>query len=413
MIKASEISTAMLGDGNATTLASLALLSEIQKAELGVQFTPGEIRQQPETWKKTFRIFHDRQDEIRSFLDSSGLAGESRSTVSVSLIGAGTSDYIGRSLLSLLRSKWKCGVTLNASTDLLTESDSFVSSSPADTRHLWISFSRSGDSFEGVRVLEQAYDRFPEIRHIIVTCNSAGRMANDLAKGHDNVMCLVLPDEVNDRGLAMTSSFTNMVVAGQCLANIDDLGRYQSVVETLSSIAETCLPEIADAASALADQRFERICFLGSGPLKGVADESALKVLELSGGFHSTMSESFLGLRHGPLSWLNKNSLVVGFVSNDPEKAKVELGLLAEIRKKKAAAAVIAVAGESPNVSRHVDLDLSFPIPSGIADDFLPPFYVLFGQCLGLFSSLSLGLMPDSPSADGKIQRVVSNIEIA
>ncbi len=400
-------------DRNALTLASLVELSAAGKAELGVRFTPAEILQQPATWKRTFRIIQDRRDEIRSFLDSSDLAGGVNGSVEVSLIGAGTSDYIGRSLLSPIRSNWRCTVTVNPSTDLLTESDAFIGSSPAGSRHLWIHFSRSGDSFEGVQVLEHAFEKFPEIRHIIITCNSEGRMANDLAKGRDNVLCLILPDEVADRGLAMTSSFTNMVVAGQCLANIDSLDRYGSVIEALSSIADSHIYEIADAASRLAAERFERICFLASGPLKAVADESALKVLELSGGFHSTMSESFLGLRHGPLSWLNRKSLVVGFVSNEPEKAKVELGLLSEIQNKEAAGSIVAIGSNTLDLSSYADTALTFPVATNIADDQLTPLYVLFGQCLGLFSSLSLGLKPDSPSADGKIQRVVSSIKIA
>lgn len=395
------------------SLNGLTSLSDEEKSELGLEFTPSEILQQPDTWKKTFHIFKERESAIRSFLHASGLTGESNGNVIVSLIGAGTSDYIGRSLLGLLRMKWRCHVVVNPSTDLLTETDAFMSSSPDTSRHIWISFSRSGESFEGVRILEYAYERHPAVRHIIVTCNAESRMANDLSKGLDNVLCVVLSDEVNDRGLAMTGSFTNMVVAGQCLANIDDLNTFRSVVETLSSIAHNSLGSIAQLAQELTGRRFERICFLGSGPLKAVADESALKVLELSGGFHSTMAESFLGLRHGPLSWLDQDSLVVGFVSNNTDKSKIELGLLEELRRKHAAGCIVAITPDGlEGLDSYCDHHIPVPASKALDDYYLPPLYVIFAQVFGLFSSLSLGLKPDSPSADGKIQRVVSEIRV-
>lgn len=393
-------------------LSELIALSHKERSAFGVQYTPGEILQQPETWKRSFAVIDRCRAEILKFLTDHGFNGP-QSNLAVTLIGAGTSDYIGRSLAAEFREKWRCHAEAVPSTTLMTEIDSFVGSSTIDTRHLWISFSRSGDSFEGVRVLEHAFANYPSIKHIIVTCDRQGKMARDLADRRENTLCLTLPDEVNDRGLAMTSSFTNMVVAGLCLANINDLENFGSSVEILSGTAAGHLHDIAVTAQHLANERFERICFLGSGPLKAVADESSLKTLELSGGFHSTMSESFLGLRHGPLSWLNDNSLVVGFVSNDPEKAKVELGLLLEVRKKQAARSIIAIGPASAGLDRFSDHNIEFPLPPGFSDGLLPPLYVIFAQCLGLYSSLTHGLKPDAPSADGKITRVVSDITTA
>ncbi|MBX3283589.1 MAG: SIS domain-containing protein [Acidobacteria bacterium] len=387
------------------TIGQILNLSPASKAALGLEFTPTEIAQQPQTWRRTFKLLESARPEIESFLTKVR-------PNAVTLIGAGTSDYIGRAVAPLIGRKWKTPTQAVPSTDLLTESDRLLASSLADERHLWISFSRSGDSFEGVNVLERAFEKYPEIAHLIVTCSEKGKMAADLAADRSNVLCIVLDDEVNDRGLAMTSSFTNMVVAGQCLANIHDLSAFGSSVSELADIAAESLSSIADAARQIAEKRFERICFLGSGPLKAVADESALKVLELSGGFHSTMSESFLGLRHGPLSWLNRDSLVVGFLSNDPAKANIELGLLAEVRTKNAAGSSVAIGPASVDVTSVADIAIRFPMPASMPDDFAVPLHILFAQCLGLYSSLSLGLKPDSPSSDGKITRVVSNITI-
>ncbi|HRH44995.1 MAG TPA: SIS domain-containing protein [Pyrinomonadaceae bacterium] len=392
------------------TFSELLDLPVEEKEKYGLVHTTQEIFQQPETWKGTFQIVKNREVELQSFLRNSGL---SNANLSVVLIGAGTSDYIGRALTAILKKEWKCQVQAIPSTDLLTEMDNFIDSAPTETKHLWISFSRSGDSFEGVKVLEKAVEKYPKIRHLIVTCNQDGKMASQIYQANPNYFCLVLDKKVNDLGLAMTSSFTNMVVAGQCLAHIFALDNYESILQNLTRTGAENFSKIADVAQTISQNVYQRICFLGSGALKAVADESALKVLELSGGYFSVMSESFLGLRHGPLSWLNQDSLVVGFVSNGPEKQKIELGLLAELKRKDTVKHILAILpNELFNVSGIADFAINLNISNNLTDFYCPPIEILFAQILGLFSSLHQSLHPDSPSKDGKIKRVVSEINV-
>ena len=393
----------------AFTFADVLDLPAVEKEQRGLVHTPQEINQQPSTWRKTFNLLNKIQPDVKRFLDNCGLGSPS---FSVSLIGAGTSDYIGRALAAILKKEWRCHLNVVPSTDMLTEMDDVVASAPDGTSHLWISFSRSGDSFEGVTVLQAALEKYPHIDHLIVTCNKTGRMATEICKGRANAFCITLDDEVNDRGLAMTSSFTNMVIVGQALANISDLDSYRPIVETLASVAENALPGIAALASSIAEQNYSRICFLGTGTLRAVGDESALKVMELTAGHYSVMSESFLGLRHGPLSWLNKESLVVGFLSNDPEKQKIEIGLLKELKNKNAAKSILAILPhENDAISKFSDYQLILNLPVTLNDAYRPLVDILFAQCLGLFASLRRNLRPDAPSADGKIQRVVSQID--
>lgn len=196
-----------------TTLMSLVHLPTGQQQERGLLHTPREIAQQPETWKGTLAVFERERTRICRFLEPLGVPGPIEQRPTVMLIGAGTSDYIGSALALLLRQQWGCEVTACASTDVLPNLDEYV---VRGRKYLWISFSRSGDSPEGVAVLEQAIDRFPEIAHLVVTCNAQGRMV-PLCEAHTLGCVVILNDVVNDRGLAMTSSFTNMVVMGHCL----------------------------------------------------------------------------------------------------------------------------------------------------------------------------------------------------
>jgi tagatose-6-phosphate ketose/aldose isomerase len=389
-------------------------LPMLEKEKLGLVHTPREINQQPETWLETFQILKKVQCELRTFLGNCGLTQGGSDRLVVTLIGAGTSDYIGRAIIGLLKKEWRCHVQTIPSTDVMTEMDELVNSAPDGSRHLWISFSRSGDSFEGVKVIQSALEKYPDINHLIITCNANGQMANELSAGQPTVFCIALNDKVNDRGLAMTSSFTNMVIAGQCLAHIWDLDTYQPTLELLVASAARILPKTAALAGNVAEKNYSRICFLGTGPLKAVGDESALKVMELTAGYFSVMSESFLGLRHGPLSWLNRDSLVVGFLSNNTEKLRVELGLLEELNKKAITGNILAVVPqENLTASDFTDYELILGLPKSLDDKYRPPIDVLFAQCLGLFASLHHGLKPDTPSADGKIQRVVSKITFA
>ncbi len=392
-------------------LSKLLSIDGEEKASRGLQHTPREIAQQPQTWRRTHQDFSSRRQEVLNFLSRTGLfseAGEASATVY--LIGAGTSDYIGRALTSLLRREWRCEVQAVPSTDLLTSLDEYVIPT---RRYLWVSFSRSGDSSEGVAVIEAALERYPEVQHLIVTCNGAGRMARDF-RDRENVFCLVLDDAVNDRGLAMTSSFSNMVVAGQCLAHIRDLSAYETTVEALARSAEKTIGAAADAAAELAAGQFTKFCFLGTGPLKAVAVESALKVVELTAGRILTWSESFLGIRHGPLSAVDAETLVVGFLSGDKRRRSYELDLLREIKEKRLAGKIVVVrpdltagAGED-----EFDQTLALGLEQTLEDLYRPPLDVVFGQLFGLFSSLEQGLKPDTPSPKGAINRVVTQVKI-
>lgn len=389
-------------------LGRLLALSAGERVERGLVHTPSEIRQQPSTWRLTYEMVSAAAGGVREFLARAGLPAGEGARPSVYLVGAGTSDYIGRALASLLRREWRCEVQAVPSTDLLTEMDDYLIPGRA---YLWVSFSRSGDSSEGVAVIEAALERHPSVHHLIVTCNGAGRMAREFG-GRENVRLLVLDGAVNDRGLAMTSSFSNMVVAGQCLAHVNDLSPYGRVVEELAARAEGFLGAAADAAAGLAAGRFNKFCFLGTGALRAVAVESALKVVELTAGRVYTWSESFLGVRHGPLSAVDAETLVFGFLSNEERRRAYELDLLREVKGKGLAGRTVVVwPGQEPQ-SGKFDTSLSLGLGQRFDDLYRPPLDVIFGQLLGLFSSLRQGLKPDTPSPEGAISRVVAGVQI-
>jgi tagatose-6-phosphate ketose/aldose isomerase len=278
--------------------------------------------------------------------------------------------------------------------------------------HLFISFSRSGDSSEGVGVLEQALREYPQVRHLVVACNENGRMP-EMCTGLDNAFVLVLDDAVNDRGLAMTSSFTNMVVAGQCIANLSRLAEYESTLDALVRMGKRMLNEAAPIAESISEMHCQKAIFVGTGSLAAVATECALKSLELTAGSLYTMSESAMGLRHGPMSAMDGETLFVSFLSSDERRLRYEIDLLKEVHAKGLGRVRVAIAPVANEGMRNLcDHTIVLDAPAGFPDDYLAPVDVIFGQILGLFASINAGLRPDQPSPDGTISRVVSHVKL-
>lgn len=382
-----------------TPLTRLLALSQPEKQQLGLLYTPAEIAQQPATWATTHLLFEEFRPELTSFLRR---AHSERWTIY--LVGAGTSDYIGHAVANLLRKRWQCEVCAVASTDLLTNRDDLVI---PNRDYLWISFSRSGDSPEGVAVLAQALELHPNVRHLVVSCNKNGRMV-ELALADKNSFAMLLDDAVNDRSLAMTSSFTNMVLFGQELAHLWDNVPFEKTLEQMIVAAEHVLHEGSFLAHTLAQNGYLRACFVGSGALGATARESALKLLELTSGGIQTMNETTLGLRHGPMSSLNADTLFTGFISTDSNRRRYDIDLVNEIRAKQVVRTIVTIG--QPDAAS--DYSLHCAAFDRVDDAYRPAVDVIFSQMLGLFASIELGLQPDSPSPNGLISRVVEKFAI-
>jgi tagatose-6-phosphate ketose/aldose isomerase len=391
-------------------LQALLNLSDHEKTARGLKHTPQEIFRQPATWKKTHQYCLERNPEIGAFLKTAGIGPRGTSSPTVFLVGAGSSDYVGRALAHLLQQRWRCEVYAIPSTDLLPDMDRYLI---RGREYLWISFSRSGDSSEGVAVLEKALRSCPQVRHLVVTCSAAGAMAELCSGQNERALALVLGEEVNDRGLAMTSSFSNMVIAGQCLAHSENLDPYGQILECMVQLGDRLIASSSEAASSIAERMLSRACFVGLGALAAVADESALKLLELTAGKIHTMSQSTLGLRHGPMSGIDENTLFVQFLSNDPRRRNYDVDLLQEIGKKNLAGErLIITPGSFENSTTLAEYALCLDLPKDFRDEYRPPLDVMVGQLLGLFASLRAELKPDHPSPNGAISRVVSGVGI-
>ncbi len=339
-------------------------------------FTISEIRQQPDTWPVTF-------ERVRK-------APLGRVSPPV-ITGAGTSAYAAIAI----ESAWP-GSRAIASTELL-----FDFEEPLSSLGTVVSLARSGDSPESVAVVRKIQKRLPSIRHIALTCNPHGKLAN-----WPGVEAVLLDPLSNDRSLVMTSSFSNLVLAGIALSRPAEL---EQALPVLCAGARTVLGKYEAAAKALAAKPPARVVALGSAPLFGAAREATLKVLEITSARIPAIPETYLGLRHGPMSFVNAETLVLCLISSDPKRRRYEMDLVNELRAKK----IGRLVGLAPADADTSAFDEVVTTEASSLPDYLrTPVEIVFCQLLAYHLSLRFGLDPDNPSPGGVINRVVQGVRI-
>jgi len=126
----------------------------------------------------------------------------------------------------------------------------------------------------------------------------------------------------------------------------------------------------------------------------------------------ATMAETFLGLRHGPMSALNRPSLVVAFLSAQASVRDYEYDLLRELERKQLGLARVIVGEAIPaGVVGAGDLAIDLPGLNALGETQHHMIDVVVGQLLAFFRCLHLGQKPDAPSA-GVLTRVVEEFAI-
>jgi tagatose-6-phosphate ketose/aldose isomerase len=371
-------------------------LSNDELHRSGAALTAGEIAQQPDIWLAVERIISG-DASLRSFLRPL-LA---RPELQIVLTGAGTSACIGECLVPLMTRRYGMRAHAIATTDLVATPDSCIG---ATTPILLVSFARSGNSPESLAAVTVAEQLTSDCHHLIITCNRQGELYRQGCR-RPGTYVVALPEETNDRGFAMTSSFSSMLLSAALAFDLLPTG----APPLLAHWAAHVLQDFTTVAP-LTYIGVRRVVYLGTGPFRGLAREAALKMLELTDGQVVGMCDTPLGFRHGPKSIIDSRTLVVAFLSNTAHARRYEIDLLKELCRENLAARVVAVtAGNAPvpttdviriPAAEHVgELDLCFP-------------YVVLAQSLALQQSLALGLRADNPNERGVVNRVVQGVTV-
>lgn len=377
-------------------------IEETVLIELKAIDTAREINGQPELWSAIYNQVVSKQADIKGFLDET-LKGVEK----IILTGAGTSAFIGYSLEGAIQRKKEITTISLSTTHLVSHpQDYFETNVPT----LMISFARSGNSPESVAAVNLADKHCKNCYHLIITCNSDGSLAKHSFKNSSFVF--VLPEEANDKSLAMTGSYSGMLLSALLMNDIDTIDSQKNTVDKLYKYGKSLLKNHLEGIKEIASLPFERTVFLGSGPQYGTAMESHLKLQELSDGQVICKNDSYLGFRHGPKAVVNEKTLLVYYFSNRKDAFLYEKDLVVAMEEGKKPLYQLGISEATlPNLNLDKLIVLSEDNAT-IDEAYLSVCTILVGQLLGFFKSLDLGLHPDSPSLSGAISRVVKGVTI-
>lgn len=373
--------------------------------ELGAEITTREIYQQPQVWQTAFENYKAQADEIAAFLNN---IDEKYDYIKVILTGAGTSAYVGETLLPYFRKiyderKWNFNAI--ATTDVVANPLAYLHK---EVPTILVSFARSGNSPESVAAVDLAKDIVEELYQITITCAAEGKLAQQ-AHGDERNLLLLQPAPSNDAGFAMTSSFTSMMLTALLVFAKTDLVTKEEKISALIALSQEMLDSAA-AIQKMVSLDCNRVIYLGAGPFFGLAHEAQLKILELTAGQVATMYESPIGFRHGPKSLVNEETVVVVFSSTDTYTKLYDLDLVREVAGDEIARKVILLTDQKEDLENVEQVILSSQYLVGDVYRVFP--YIVYGQLFALLTALKVKNRPDTPSPTGTVNRVVQGVII-
>ena len=376
-------------------------LDDTRLIECGATWTAREIDQQPRSWVRTQDMLVSRAREIDGFLRPL----LERPDLRIVLTGAGSSAYIGQCLAPTLLRNLNRRVEAIATTELISAPLNYFQ---RDVPTLLVSFGRSGNSPESAAAVEVARQSVSECYQLVFTCNPRGAL-HESCDGHANSLAVLLPEETHDRSFAMTSSFSSMMYAA--LAAFGGIDAHAGAVARIATAGTAVIAQLNARLREIAHLDHARVVHLGSSGLLGLASEAALKVLELTDGGVVAVAHSSLGLRHGPKTFVNRATLVMMFVSNDPLTRRYDLDLLRELRRDAVAANVVAITSVQDEAAEGGE-HLLVPGMAGASDAEQMFPLVVCAQLYAFHRALRVGNSPDNPNASGIVSRVVQGVTI-
>lgn len=374
--------------------------------KLSAVITTREIQNQPSLWKDTFSIYKENEDKIITFLyDIYKKHGKAK----VIFTGAGTSAYVGNTVMPYLNKNGdrnRYDFTATDTTKIVSTPEYYLEE---DTPTILVSFARSGNSPESVATVDIARKVVKNLYQIAITCAKEGALSKNLSNDK-NGLVLLMPPKSLDQGFAMTSSFTCMSLMTLLVFDTISIGAKERIVNNISNMGSSVIDR-EDIIQRIVDTSFNRITYIGSGPLGGLSEEARLKVLELTAGEVAALFDTSMGLRHGPKSFLDKKTLVFDFVSNDTYTRQYDLDILNEIKTDNIVPLVMGVGQTKAGMEFDGEF-FSFEADELIPDAYLALPDVMFAQTLALMTSVKVKNKPDTPSPSGTVNRVVKGVTI-
>ena len=323
--------------------------------------TYNEIKTQTEAWAQALDVTND------SNLPKAGDYDQ------VLFTGCGSTYYLSLAAAALYQELTGRAARAVPGGELLLNSQTVTQ--VGDLRYLLVAISRSGTTTETVKAVEKF--KAEKRGEILVISNY------DEALSRQADVNIVI-DKGQEESVAQTRSFASMYVAVTAFcAKMAGRGDLVEAMGKLPVIGNSVIGKYESFARSLGENlEFDRFYFLGSGIRYGLACEVNLKMKEMT----LTHSEPFhfLEFRHGPMSMVNKNAVVVGMLSdaNRVHEAKV-------LSEMKMLGGMVAGIGES-------EAEVCFE--SNVPEEVRGVLYLPVLQLMAFYRSVAKGLNPDRPN---------------
>jgi glucosamine--fructose-6-phosphate aminotransferase (isomerizing) len=325
--------------------------------------TYNEIISQTAAWKEAVKAIQRSIERIKEL--------NLNIYTQVLFIGCGSTYYLSLAAASLFQSVTGIIARAMPSSELLLFPESVYSKG----KQLMIAISRSGSTSETLRVARDFKANHHGDLVLITNYNDS-----PLAAMADLVISI---DTGREQSIVQTRSFASMFVAASAFAYVcrssESLDLFN---EDYFQLGDKLIENYHKQTFTLGnDPVIQRVFFLGSGFRYGLACEAALKLKEMSQ--LSAEPFHFLEFRHGPISMVDRYTLVLGLMSEN-----------AFVHEEKVIKDIQVFGGKTLTIgNNHADISFHSTVPEMARGVFYLPFFQLFAYRRAIYNKKD----PDNP----------------
>jgi glutamine---fructose-6-phosphate transaminase (isomerizing) len=341
------------------------------------EYSYREITTQTEAWRGALEAVSDRRDRLVELFQEGAAGAEHQARIL--FIGCGSTHYLAQFAAAYFQAVTGRICHGLPSSELLLQTDAVVA--PRE-KPLIVALSRSGETSETVQAVDKMRRRGASA--LAISCHRQ----TPLSAASTVTLPVV---EGQEESFAQTRSFAGMLVAVQRIAA--GVAGDDALTAELARLPEAGVSVIERAAELAQivgpDEGIQRITYLGSGALYGLANEATVKMKEMS--LSSAEGYHFMEFRHGPMSLVDRDHLVVGLVSD--RTRGYEVAVLRDLASR--GARILAVGEHVSDLAGQ--FEAVFDLESELGERAHPVLYLPLLQYLAYYRAMGRGLDPDRP----------------
>lgn len=330
-----------------------------------------EISNQAQGWKAGREVVLTQKEKLRSMVERNAEQG-------LLFIGCGSTHYLSQFSARFFQRITGLPCKSTPSSEVFLNPDTFLRK---DETPLVVALSRSGRTSETIKAAQKMRARGSEA--LAISCYQDTGLASA-------VSATISIPQAQEQSFAQTGSFAAMLIAVQTLAAlVADDDAFLGEIKALPSQADELIARAKPVAKKVGtNEKYKRISYLGSGPLYALANEGTIKMKEMS----LSLAEAyhFMEFRHGPMSLLDEEHLIVGLVSEGTRD--YEIAVLRDLQER--GGGVVVIANEDRELQGFTT---TFILNSDLSERARPVLYLPFLQFMAYYRAMKRDLNPDRP----------------